>query len=83
MIERVETFGDVRSLIIETVMLIRDGGLDPNQANAMATQIKLLNDNLQVEINAAKLYIQADKEGHRMGNLVKLGRRVLNDKTDE
>lgn len=83
MIEKVETFGDVRTLIIETVMQIRDGGLEPNQANAMAMQLKLLNDNLQVEINAAKLYIQAEKEGHKIGKLVRLGRRMIDDNSND
>ena len=40
LITEVKTFGDVRSLIIQSIMQIRDGGLDVAQATATAAQEK-------------------------------------------
>ena len=74
---KIETFGDVRHLILQSIMQIRDGGLEVNQAMAIAAHFKVLNDNINSEINAAKVSMMARKEGLDFGNVVAMGRRKI------
>jgi len=76
-VSTVETFGDVRRLILETIMGIRDGSLDVQQGIAMAAGFKVLNDNIQVEINAAKLSVLTEGRAHSFGSVVGMGRRMI------
>ncbi len=74
----VQTFGDVRRLIVQTIIQIRDGGLDTQQGMAIAANMRELNSNIQCEINAAKLCLQAEEKGHDFGRIVQMGRRTIN-----
>lgn len=76
-VERVETFGDARQLILQTVMQIRDGGLDVSQGMAIAANMKALNDNIQCEINAAKLALLTEGKVHQFGRVVQMGRKLI------
>lgn len=76
-ITTIETFGDARRLIIQTIMQIRDGGLDVSQGMAIAANMKVLNDNIQCEINAAKLCLLAEERGHNFGKVVAMGTRLI------
>ena len=82
-ITKIETFGDVRQLILQTVMNVRDGALDVNQGMAMFAGLKVLNDNVQVEINAAKLALQTEGKLHNFGQVVRMGRKVINGASEE
>ena len=64
-----KTDGDVRQLILETVMGIRDGSLDASQGAAMAANFKALNSTMTNSINAAKLSLLMEGSGR---NLLKL-----------
>lgn len=79
----VRTFGDARRLIIQTIMQIRDGGLDISQGMAIAANMKVLNDNIQCEINAAKLCLAAEERGHNFGRMVRMGQRVIGNSEAE
>ena len=81
-VQQVETFGDVRRLILETVMALRDGDLDISRGMAIAANMKVLNDNIQVEINAAKLSLATEGRAHQFGQVVKMGRRLISDNAD-
>lgn len=76
-IERVETFGDVRQLILQTIIQIRDGGLDVQQGMAIAANMKVLNENIQCEINAAKLALLTEGKAHQFGRVVQMGRKLI------
>ena len=76
-VTRVETFGDVRQLILQTIMQIRDGGLDVPQGMAIAANMKALNDNIQCEINAAKLALLTEGKAHQFGRVVQMGRKLI------
>jgi len=76
-VTRVETFGDVRQLILQTIMQIRDGGLDVSQGMAIAANMKVLNDNIQCEINAAKLALLTEGKANQFGRIVQMGRTVI------
>lgn len=82
-ITKIETFGDVRHLILQSIMQIRDGGLDTSQALAIAAHFKCLNDNINAEVNAAKLSIAARKEGMDFGNVLKMGQRKIGNAYNE
>lgn len=77
--QEVETFGDVRRLILETVLALREGEISVPCGMAVAANMKVLNDNIQVEINAAKLSIATEGTAHQFGSVVRMGRRLIND----
>lgn len=78
-VTKVETFGDVRRLILETVISLRDGKIDVSRGMAIAANIKVLNDNIQAEINAAKLSLATEGKAHQFGRVVQMGRRTISD----
>ena len=82
-ITEVKTFGDARQLILQTIMGIRDGGLDVNQAMAIAANMKVLNDNIQCEINAAKVTMLAEERGHNFGRIVHMGSKIIGNMQEQ
>lgn len=71
------TFGDVRRMIIDTIMELRGGSMDASRGMAIAANMKVLNDNVQVEINAAKLALATEGKAHNFGRVVGMGRRLI------
>lgn len=71
------TFGDVRRMILETIQAVRSGEMAASQAMAIAANMKVLNDNIQVEINAAKLSIATEGKAHQFGRVVNMGQRLI------
>lgn len=76
-ITEVKSFGDVRMLMLQTILNIRDGGLDVSQGMAMVANFKVLNDNINSEINAAKLALLTEGKLHNFGNVMRLGRQLI------
>lgn len=76
-IVEVRTFGDVRTLILQTIMSIRDGGLTVSEGMAMAANFKAMNDNIQCEINAAKLALATESKVHNFGQLRQMGTALI------
>lgn len=76
-IEEVRNFGDVRHLILQTIMQIRDGDLGTTQGLAIAANMRELNSNIQCEINAGKLSLAAEKAGKNFGEVIHMGRRII------
>jgi hypothetical protein len=71
------TFGNSRKIILDTIIALKRGELDVSRGMAIAANMKVLNDNIQIEINAAKLSLRASESGRDFGEVVKLGRRLL------
>ncbi len=71
------TFGDVRRMVIDTIMELRAGKMSPTQGMAIAANMKVLNDNVQVEINAAKLALATEGKAHNFGRVVGMGQRLI------
>jgi hypothetical protein len=44
---------------------------------AIAANMKVLNDSIQVEINAAKLSLQTEGRAHEFGKIVQMGQRLI------
>jgi hypothetical protein len=76
-IEQIMTFGDVRRIIIDTVIQVRDGRMGSTQGMTIAALMKSLTDNVQVEINAAKLAIATEDKAHNFGRVVGMGQRLI------
>ena len=64
------TFGDTRRIILDTIIALRDGHMDVNRGMAIAANMKVLNDSVQVEINQAKMAVAARQAGHDFGRVV-------------
>ena len=71
------SFGDVRRMILGTVAALRSGEMDVSRGMAIAANIKVLNDNIQVEINATKMALLTEGRAHSFGRIVGMGRRLI------
>lgn len=76
-ISATSTTGDARRLILETMAALKAGAMDASTGLAIAANMKVLNDSINAEVNAAKLAVTAKKEGHDFGKLVEMGRRQI------
>lgn len=76
-ISAASTTGDARRLILETMAALKSGGMDASTGLAIAANMKVLNDSIMAEVNAAKMSITAKKEGHDFGKLVEMGRKQI------
>jgi hypothetical protein len=79
LIDTIRTTGDARKIIMETIIALKDETMDINRGMAIAANMKVLNDSICAEINAAKLSIQAQAIGKDFGQLVMLGKRPIFD----
>jgi len=75
--EQIMSFGDVRRIIVQTIVDMRNGAMTPSLGMAIAANMKVLNDNVQTEINAAKVAILAREKGHDFGRIVGMGQRLI------
>jgi hypothetical protein len=76
-VNQIATFGDARRMILDTIMDLRSGSMDIGRGMAIAANMKVLNDSVQVEINAAKMTIQAQQAGHNFGRIVGMGQKMI------
>lgn len=77
------TFGDVRRMILENMAALRDGKIDVARGMAIAANMKVLNDNIQVEINAAKMALLTENKAHSFGRIVGMGQKVIGNSVDQ
>jgi len=83
-VNQMMTFGDVRRMIIQTIVDLKENRMDVSRGMAIAANIKVLNDNIQVEINAAKMAMATEGRAHAFGRVVGMGRRLIgNDASQE
>jgi hypothetical protein len=71
------TFGDARRMILQTIADLRNGNIEVNKAMAIAANMKVLNDSVQVEINAAKLAMITEGKANNFGRVVGMGQKLL------
>ena len=76
-VTEIKTFGDARRLVLETIVDLKQGTLSIDKGMAIAANMKVLNDNIQTEINATKVAIIAKKEGYDFGTIVKMGTKLI------
>jgi len=76
-------FGDVRRSILQAIADIRSGDLDVNRGAVMAALFKVLNENVQTEVNAAKMALATEGKAHQFGRVVGMGRRLIGNDTSQ
>ena len=76
-INQIATFGDARRMILDTIVELRAGTMETGRGMAIAANMKVLNDSIQVEINQAKMVIQAQQAGHNFGRMVGMGQKQI------
>lgn len=77
------TFGDARRIIIETIVELRTGSMPASVGMAIAANMKVLNDNVQTEINASKLAILTEGRAHSFGRVVGMGQRLIGNDSSQ
>ena len=77
------TFGDVRRMIIDTIVGLKNGDVETSRGMAIAANFKVLNDNVQAEINAAKMAMKAKELGHDFGRVVGMGQKMIGNSQDQ
>lgn len=82
-INQLATFGDQRRMILDTIMELRAGTMDVNRGMAIAANMKVLNDSVQTEINAAKMAIVARQAGHDFGRVVGMGQKLIGNSAEQ
>lgn len=82
-VNQLATFGDQRRMILDTIMELRRGDMDVNRGMAIAANMKVLNDSVQVEINAAKMAIVAKQNGLDFGRVVGMGQKLIGNNVDQ
>lgn len=81
MSKQIRTFGDARAAILETIVALKDGNMDASRGMAIAANFKVLNDNIQAEVAAAKLSIATEGKAHQFGTLIGMGQRLIGNDT--
>ena len=76
-INQLATFGDVRRMILETIVELKQGDMDASRGMAIAANMKVLNDSVQIEINAAKMALATEGRAHNFGRVVGMGQRLI------
>jgi hypothetical protein len=82
-INQIATFGDARRMILDTICELRSGQMDVGRGMAIAANMKVLNDSVQTEINAAKMAIVANEAGHNFGRVVGMGQKMIGNDKDQ
>lgn len=78
-VTKVETFGDARKLVLETILDLKRGTISVDRGMAIAANMKVLNDNIQAEINATKVTMLAIEKGYDFGKVVKMGQKLIGE----
>lgn len=76
-VERIVSMGDVRQLLMETAINIRNGAIDGRSADCIVACADALTRNMQVEINAAKLAVATKGTLQEFGKVLKLGKQLI------
>lgn len=77
------TFGDARRMILDTIQRLKAGDMDVSRGMAIAANFKVLNDNVQVEINAAKMALLTEGKAHQFGRVVGMGQRLIGNSGEQ
>ena len=80
--QEIRTFGDVRRMIIETIVALRTDKMSASTGMAIAANMKVLNDNVQVEINATKLALLTENRAHSFGKVVSMGTKLIGSSSE-
>lgn len=82
-VNRLATFGDQRRMILDTIMELRNGTMDVGRGMAIAANMKVMNDSIQVELNTVKVSMAARAAGHDFGQVVGMGQRLIGNSQEQ
>lgn len=74
--------GEVRQMILETLVGLREGVIDNATGTTMSALFKNLNDSMNTSIASAKLSIQMEDRGRVFMKTVRMGRQELGGDQD-
>lgn len=76
-VNEMRTFGDVRRMMLDTIVALRDDKMGVDRGMAIAANFKVLNDNILAEVAAAKMSHITRAEAHSFGQVVAMGQRSI------
>ena len=77
--EVISTSGDIRRLLAQTMVEIKNGTLPVERGLAVAALSKEITSSLQAEVNVAKVRVSMLQTGKSLGSLTELGRMTIDD----
>lgn len=77
--EIITTSGDIRRLIAQTMVEVKNGSLSVDRGLAIASLAKEITGSLQAEVNVAKVRVTMLATGRNMGELTNLGKMIISD----
>lgn len=79
MTEVIRTSGDIRRVLAQTMMEIKNGELSTEKGMAIAALSKEITASMQTEVNVAKVRVAMLSAGANLGELTKLGQLIIED----
>ena len=77
--EIMTTSGDIRRLLADTMVQIKNGTLPVERGLAVAALSKEITSSMQAEVNVAKVRVAMLVAGKSMGEITTMGRLVIGD----
>ena len=79
-VQEINDFGAARKFILDSLILIRDGKIPPKTVNTMINGLKVVNENVQVEVNVAKVSLLYAEKGKEFTKIVEMGKTSIGAK---
>ena len=76
-VSAITTFGDARRMLLDVIQDLRSGDMPVDRGMAIAATMKVINDNINSEINAAKMCAMTEGGAHEFGKIVGMGKRLI------
>jgi hypothetical protein len=76
-VNQLATFGDVRRMMLDTIVDLRSAEMDATRGMAIAANFKVLNDNINAEVGVSKLCLVTEGTLHEFGKVVGMGRKLI------
>jgi hypothetical protein len=64
-------------MLLDVIQELRNGEMSVDRGLAIAATMKVVNDNINSEINAAKMCVMTEGTAHEFGKVVVMGRRLI------
>lgn len=77
--EVVTTSGDLRRVLAQTMVEIKNGQLSVDRGLAIASLSKEITASLQAEVNVAKVRVAMLSAGKNLGDVTSLGKLIIED----
>lgn len=74
---KINTTNDLRRAILDTISELRSGDMAVDRGQAIASNVRALNESMSVEVAAARLAMEAKANNHDFGPVVEMGKRQI------